>query len=290
MADNLTPFNPNRQKEVTLQAEGAQVCQTLAVPGSLQLNPYPLIIWTPRFIIIFFLVLVIGLSTASILTHGWLNAYYPAGWPLIAYTAMNLGGWIAVYICTRSPWVRLGSLFGCLWAIMMGLTFAMTMVLSGSNTTILTQTTVTASTALLGSFLCLSIARVPFQYWDHIFFLLVPIISSMTVIAHFLITQSAAHSFFLLEEYITTVELWTCTAIWWLRLSCWKTQPGPTFLLGIAPIIQLTLIKPVNINTESSVFFSLFMLLSIFLGILRIFQEEFIYRSIKNSCLMLIKK
>jgi hypothetical protein len=274
MADNLTQPDANRQKEVTLQAEDAHICHTLAVPATSQLNPYPLIIWTPRFILIFFLVLTIGLSTASMLTRGWLNAYYPAEWPLIAYTAVNLGGWIAVCICARSPWVRLGGIFGCLWAILMGLTFAMTMFPTNSAALIQTHATVTASTALLGSFFCLSLARTRLQHWDRAFFLLAPIIGSIIVIIYFLITSDSTGPFFLLEKYITTIELWTCSAIWWLRFSCWKTQPGPTFLLGIAPIIQLTLMQPANINTESTVFFSQVMLLSILLGILRILQGQ----------------
>lgn len=274
MADHLTQPDPNRQKEVILQAENAHVCQILAVPASLQLNPYPLIIWTPRFIITFFLILTIGLSTASILTRGWLNAYYPAEWPLIAYTAVNLGGWIAVCICARSPWVRLGGIFGCLWAILTGLTFAVTMFSTDSAALIQTHATVTASTALLGSFFCLSLTRTRLQQWDRTLFLLAPIIGSTIVIAYFLITPDSTGPFFILEKYITTIELWTCSAIWWLRFSCWTTQPGPTFLLGIAPIIQLTLMQPANINTESTVFFSQVMLLSILLGTLRILQGE----------------
>ena len=37
----------------------------------------PAIIWTPRFIAIFFLTLVAGLSAESLLTQGWLNDWVP---------------------------------------------------------------------------------------------------------------------------------------------------------------------------------------------------------------------
>lgn len=277
MADNLAQSDPNHHKDGTLQAEKASDSQITPTSSASQLIPYFPIIWTPRFIMIFFLVFVIGLSTASMLTRGWLNAYYPAGWMLLAYTIVNLVGWISVSICARSPWVRSGGIFGCLWAILMGLTFAVTVFPIDPNAIILTYATTAASTALLGSFLCLSLARTPLQRWDQIFFWLAPIVGTIIAIVLFLITRGPAHSFLLLGKYIPTVELWTCTAIWWLRLSCWKTQPAPTFLLGIAPIIQLTLIQPVNSYTESTVFFSQVMLLSILLGTLRILQRELIH-------------
>jgi hypothetical protein len=156
----------------------------------------------------------------------------------------------------------------------MGITFAVTVFSTDSGALIQTHATMTASAALLGSFFCLSLARTRLQHWDRTLFLLTPIIGGMIVITHFLITLGSTDPFLLLEKYITTVELWACTAIWWLRFSCWKTQPGPTFLLGIAPIIQLTLMQPANINTESTIFFSQVMLLSILLGILRTLQGE----------------
>ena len=127
---------------------------------------------------------------------------------------------------------------------------------------------------MLSSFICLSIARTPLRRWDHIFFLLAPIVGGILVTIFVLHTPSEMRSLALLEKYIVVVELWFCTAIWWLRLSCWRTQPGPAFLLGIAPVIQLTLMQPLNSNSESVFFFSQVMLLSILLGTLRILQCE----------------
>src|SRR4051794_29410632 len=98
MADNVTQSDPNHHKDLALQAEDPHDSIT-AITLAPQFASRSLIIWTPRFIIIFFLVIVIGLSAASILTRGWLNGYYPAGWVLMAYTVVNLGGWIAVSIC-----------------------------------------------------------------------------------------------------------------------------------------------------------------------------------------------
>src|SRR5262245_20155321 len=117
MTDNLTRSGSDECKDL--------IPQTEAATSALQPAARSPIIWTPRFIIVFFLLLTTGLSGASILTRGWLNGYYQAGWVLLAYTAVNLGSWISVSICARSPWVRLGGIFGCLWAILMGLAFAM---------------------------------------------------------------------------------------------------------------------------------------------------------------------
>jgi hypothetical protein len=274
MADNLTQSDPNHPKDLALQAEDAHDYQPEAATSALQSATQPPIIWTPRFIIIFFLLLVIGLSGASMLTRGWLNKYYPAGWVLIAYTVLNLVGWISVSKYARSPWVRLGGTFGCLWAILMGFAFALSVFPIDPDTIMLAHTTAAASSALLASFICLSIARTPLQDWDRTLFLLAPIAGGILATALFLHTPDKMRSFLLLEEYIATVELWLCTAIWWLRSSCWRTQAGPAFLLGIAPVIQITLTQPVNSNSESVFFFSQVMLLSLLLGTLRILQCE----------------
>lgn len=231
-------------------------------------------IWTPRFMIVFFLLLVIGLSGASILTRGWLNAYYQAGWVLLAYSVVNLGSWICLTLWARSAWVRLGACFGCLWAIMIGLTFVVSVSPIDPHAILLTHALATASSAQLGSFICLSIARTPLRRWDRIFFFFAPLVGAIFAIVLFFLTPGEMRSLALLEAYIATGELWLCTAVWWVRLSCWRTQPGPAFLLGIAPIIQLTLMQPVNSNSESVVFFSQVMLLSLLLGALRLLQCE----------------
>jgi len=274
MADNLTQSDPNHHKDLALLAEDADQYQTGTASSALQPASLSPIIWTPRFIITFFLVLVVGLSGASMLIRGWLNGYYLAGWVLIAYTVVNLGAWICVSKYARSPWVRLGGIFGCLWAILTGFTFALSLFSIDPGSIMLGHATAAASSALLGSFICLSIARTPPQHWDRTFFLVAPIAGGIFVTALFLHTPDKMRSLLLLEEYIATAELWLCVAIWWLRPSCWRTQAGPAFLLGIAPIIQIMLTQPANSNSESVFFFSQVMLLSLLLGALRILQCE----------------
>lgn len=274
MADNLTQSDPYDHKDVALQIEVTHDSQIQAVPSVPQpATSFP-IIWTPRFIIIFCLLLAGGLSGATMLTIGWLNHYYPAEWVLIAYSVVNLSSWIATHKHARSSWVRLGSIFGCLWAILMSLTFALNIFPIEPSTTLLTNITAAASSALLSCFFCLSIARTHLQRWDRLFLIFSPIVAGILVAILFMDTPANLHSFPLLQEYIATAELWLCTAIWWLRRSCWRIQAGPAFLLGIAPLIQMTFMQPANSYNETIVFFSQIMLLCLLLGTLRILQSE----------------
>src|SRR5215469_2025196 len=64
------------------------------------------IIWTPRFILIFALTLIIGLSIASLLTQGWLDAFYSGLWIFQVYVIFVFLGWIALLIFTHSSWIR----------------------------------------------------------------------------------------------------------------------------------------------------------------------------------------
>ncbi len=278
--DNLTESDLNDHQYVASQADDTDNPQIGTATPMLEPANENLIIWTPRFIISFFLVLVIGLSGATVLTTGYLNGYYLPGWLLIGYTVVNLGGWISVSICTRSPWVRLGSAFGCLWAIMMGFVFALNLFppTIDSHAIFLTNASSSASSALLACSICLSTAWTPLKRWDRIFFIIAPIIGTILVASLFLHTPDEMRSSFLLKMHIAIVELWLCTATWWLRPSCWQTQSGPAFLLGIVPVIQILLLHPLNTYNEKTVFFSQVMLLSVLLGSLRILQSEMRHR------------
>jgi hypothetical protein len=274
MADNLTESDLNDHKDLAWQREDAHNDQAGTVASVLPTAAVLPIIWTPRFIVIFCLLLAIGLSGATLLTTGWLNHYYSAGWLLIAYTVVNLSGWIAVNKWARSPWVRLGSVFGCLWAILMGLTFVLSIFPVKPYNILLLNATVASSSALLACFLCLSIARTSLQRWDRCFFILGPIVCALLIASFFLFAPSNMQSFLLLQEYIVKAELWLSTAMWCLRLSCWRAQPGPTFLLGIAPFMQIMFMQPANNFDANTVFFSQFMLLIVLLGTLRVLQYE----------------
>src|SRR2546422_11007577 len=70
------------------------------------------IIWTPRFIVIFALTLVVGLSVASLLTQGMVNANYPPQAVLLTLVMLALAGCITVVLLASSLPVRMGSIFG----------------------------------------------------------------------------------------------------------------------------------------------------------------------------------
>src|SRR5579863_3865532 len=65
------------------------------------------VIWTPRFIILFALILVFGLSAESLLTQGWENHFYAEAWISFGHIALIVGCLIAVIVVTHSHWVRL---------------------------------------------------------------------------------------------------------------------------------------------------------------------------------------
>ena len=67
------------------------------------------IIWTTRFIVIFALTLIIGLSVESLVTMGWMNHYYRGAWPLLAHVVLVLACMIAILIQARSGWIRNGT-------------------------------------------------------------------------------------------------------------------------------------------------------------------------------------
>src|SRR5260221_8604931 len=76
-------------------------------------------IWTPRFMVIFALTLVIGLSAESLLTNGWLSSYYAGWWIFQVYVIFNSICWLDLVVVARSSWVRIGGIFGCIWAFFM---------------------------------------------------------------------------------------------------------------------------------------------------------------------------
>ncbi len=88
----------------TQEAQEAPIAGVSSVTPSVS-APTTTIIWTPRFMVIFALTFVFGLSAESLLTQGWLNGFYPTYWVLLAHIALITGCWIAVIVLARSWWV-----------------------------------------------------------------------------------------------------------------------------------------------------------------------------------------
>jgi hypothetical protein len=231
------------------------------------------IIWTPRFIVIFALTLVIGLSISSLMTQGMLNGYYPPQAILLTLVIFALGGWIAVVILIRSLWVRAGGIFGSIWAIFMGIHLGVSLLPIDPNASILLHLSASTNSALLGSYICLSIDRTPFHRWDGWFFRLAPILGIGAVAAGVFLLPADMHSLRNLESATVSVTLILCILVWWVRPSCWRGQPGVTFLFGTVPFILFLLNLPGITDREGHFFFfTQVALLSLLLGIMRVLQ------------------
>ncbi len=287
MAESITGSDTDSTKELdgtTLDADDAE--QT-ASPSSTATS---MIIWTPRFIAIFFLTLVIGLSAESLLTEGWLNWWYIGAWILEAHVVLVLGCLIAILIFTRSWWVRLGCIFGFMWSVFMAVDILIDLQHIDPDSLILAYVNAAMSIALLGSFLCFSIYRMPFRAWDSWFFRLATIFGAC-IVAFIYFFPSNDHSLRTLVYSVALTALLLCLLTWLVRPSCWKTQPGLTFLFGAMPAILLLLTlynrvmtnyflyeivvySPRGTHAESNFFFTQVALLSLFLGTMRLLQCE----------------
>src|SRR5579859_1464101 len=236
------------------------------------------VIWTPRFIVIFALILVIALSASSPLTQGWLNSYYPAGFVYLGYMALIFGSLIALLWLARSPWVRLGAVFGCVWALMTSIGFALNLLSIDTPPASIAQHLHAATySALLGTYICFSMARAPMQRWDSWFFRLAPISGGVVVMAFFVLAPAELRSFDYIESSIALVALYLSALIWWVRPSNWQTQPGPTVLFGVIPILLLIFTVPNAVDDQTRFFLTQILLLCFLLGSIRMLQGEIQY-------------
>ncbi len=252
------------------------------------------IVWTPRFIVIFALILVSSLSIESLLTQGWLDRFYSGLWIFQLYVIFICLGWITLLVLTHSNWIRIGSVFGIIWAFFMTIyiiTFSF-----NTDLAVHVQALTNAATcsALLGSYICLSIDKTPFNRLEAWLFGFAPLIVSILVTLLYFLTSSNDPSFSSLENVIATISLLLSILVWWTRPTLWKTQPGPAFLFGCVPFILLVISlasKQLNVSNyflanvlstpnpslltnEANFFFSQVALLFLFLGIIRVIQFE----------------
>jgi hypothetical protein len=252
------------------------------------------IIWTPRFIVIFALTLVLCLSIESLLTQGWLNGYYSGLRVFQVHVVFVCLGWLALLVLTHSSWIRIGSVFGIIWALFM----IIYIIIYSLNTDLALRvhTLINAATciALLGSYICLSIDKMPINRLDAWLFGLAPIVVCIAITFIYFLTPANERSLISLENAIATIALILSLLVWWIRPTSWKSQPGPTFLFGCVPLILLILallakeFNPSNyflakvlsrpvpylLTNDSNFFFSQVALLCLFLGIMRVLQFE----------------
>ncbi len=230
--------------------------------------------WTPRFIMLFFLTIVVGLSAESLVTQGWLSGVYKAEWVLLAHLLLILTGLVMLVIKAHSTWIRMGSVFGCTWAIFAGASYGAALLGISGRSIIALQFQAVMACALLATYICISTYRISFQRWDSIFFWLSPLLGGCAVAVLYALSRTDPHHTRVLVNATTTVLLSLCVAIWWIRPSCWSSQPCITFLFGMASLLLLLLpLLPMDaIGTRF--FFSQVLLLCILLGVMRVAQGE----------------
>ena len=202
-----------------------------------QVAPREMVIWTPRFLLTFALILVLGLSAASLLTQGWSISLYHGPWLIPIQIVVTAGVWFSLGRVTRSRRVRIGSIFGVLNALFLLLTIFLNIQGLSPSSPLQSYLNVATCMAFLGAYIGLSSDNTLVTAWDTWLFLLVPILTAGGVALTYYLTPLA--SILTSENALATAALIASCLFWWFRPSCWKKQPGPTFLFGLVPALLL---------------------------------------------------
>jgi len=265
-------MNPAEGSEATIIEDRESVVEETqqAVPST----STQVIIWTPSFMVIFALAVVLGLSAESLLTQGWVNGLYHGDWVLLALAILVFGGWIITLVRAHSWWIRSGAIFGCAWALFACLNAGIGLQAIDPSSPIIAHLNAASCSALLGSYICLSLDRTPLHRWDAWFFVFALVLGSSTVALAYFLTPADDRSLSTLEGDLAATALFLCVFVWWVRPSCWNARPGPTFLFAMAPTILLILSIPGIVDSSTNFFLNQVIFLCIILGIMRIFQCE----------------
>lgn len=301
MPDHITQPKVNNEQETSDGTELNEEHSAIeAVRGSL--NPGELFsagptatekkgIWTPRFLLIFAITLVLGVSADSLLASGWSTGLITGDGSLLilGHCILVALGWLVLGIVTRSRWVRIGCIFGGICTAFLILNVFAVIFGVDPNSPAQSYINVATCTALLGAYIGLSIEGTLLSVWDFWLFLLITVLGSVGVALTYLLTPQA--SILTSENAVAAASLIAACFVWWARPSCWKKCPGPTFIFGIVPVIQLLMalvngslhnffflqvLQPrisayANIN---NFFFAQFILLCLLLGCMRLTKSE----------------
>src|SRR5438309_6418044 len=236
------------------------------------------VIWTPRFIVIFALVLVLGLSLESVLTQAWSNHFINASWVILAHMVCIVGCVFAIIVTTRSWWIRIGGIFACIWAVFTIFNQFLGLSTLTPTSPVLAYVNAAICSALLGSYICFSLERTAHTAWDTWFFRIALIIGVCTVGTIFFVTLATQGPLSTIESGIAALGLVFAARVWWLRPSCWQTQPGPTFLFGLTPTITLLLSLTALGHGPTNFFLSQVALLTFLLASIRLLQSELLIK------------
>ncbi len=235
------------------------------------------VIWTPRFILLFAITVFIALTTESLLTQGIINNVivpFAQGWILLGHIPFIVTCWVLLMRSARSSWMRLGAIFGGIWSLFASTGFVLNTFSLDPTLPLMIHLQAATNTALLASYVCLSAVHTPFHRWDGWFFRIALIVGACAVALIYFLSPANLRSSGSLEITTSLVMLFLSLFAWWLRPSCWRTQPGPTLLFCITPFLLLLLAIPAVSANYESYFYGQIALLTLLLGVMRLVQSE----------------
>lgn len=250
------------------------------------------IIWTPRFILLFAATLVFGLSLESLLTQGWAIRWYTGTWVLLGHLGLVSACWFTLFRISHSSWIRLGAVFGLIFVAFVAINIVIQAILVQPSNYLLAHVNVVTFLALPGCYICLTMDRLPVGRWDAWLLGLMPVLAIVLLVPIYILRSD--RSLASMENSISIVALVLSVLIWWMRPTCWKYMPGPTFLFGCVPLlllvidviyvsnnsfnffpVHLTLLASAPFSSRTTVFFfSQVTLLCLLLGIIRLIKSE----------------
>jgi hypothetical protein len=233
------------------------------------------IVWTPRFLLLFGALLVLGLSFASILTQLWLNGLLRSEIFHLCYTAFALASSLLIVFRARNVWIRTGGILAFMWSLLMGLHFVFPNVSQlDPHTALVSHLDIATQSAFLGAATCFTIPSLSRRRWDSWFFRLLPLVGAGIVGFNVLLAPRELPAGGFNESMIVAALLYLGVIIWWFRPANWSLRPGLTFLAGVIPLLQICFTGSGYHGNDVSFFITLVFLLLFSLINLRILQEE----------------
>lgn len=297
MSERVTPPTSTDKEEVPEQIPPDEARRTVQTemqsteekPADEQHGAERQIIWTPRFLLIFALTLVLGVSMDSLLASGWSTSLFGGmgQWFLLGFILLAIAGWLLLGVVTRSRWIRVGCVFGCICAAFLILNVFTSLFGVDPASPAQSYINVASCTALLGAYIGLSIEGTLRSAWDFWLFSLLPVLGCLGVALTYLLTPQA--SIITTENATATAMMIASCLVWWARPSCWKSCPGPTFLFGIVPFILLCM---ATVNGSLHYFFLLQVLaprISTYANLNNFFFAQFILLCLLLGCMRLAK-
>jgi hypothetical protein len=275
----MAKISPAHDQEVPLTPQPEARQESLSTAGS-----QPAIIWTPRFILFFSLLLILSLSLTSILAELWRNTGYPTDRVVLAYTVPVLICWIALLVRTRSGWIRAGAIFCLIWTLLKACNAIFGMLNIDTRSPALLHLNAATGSALLATYVCLALPHMPISHWDRWLLRLLPLVGAGLMVWLYAQSGQRTWSWYAVERVVYSTLLYVSLFLWWLRPSCWKAQPGLTLLLGAIPLIQAILYATRDTAPPTTLyFFSLIIPLTMLLAGIRLFQGEAAARKTSTS-------